>query len=95
MLNIGIIGITEFLEPYVKRIQKNSYVNVIGKASVGTSAQLNSFHFSIPEFNRVELVERADILLIDNSSLLPFDLFFQLAPMNVHNWLNWQMNLAR
>ena len=36
MYNIGLIGNTEFLEPFVKRIQKNKQVNIIGKASVGS-----------------------------------------------------------
>lgn len=84
MLNIGIIGITEVLEPHVKRIRKNKNVNVIGKASVGTSAQLNGFHFSIPEFNRVELIERADILLVDSSSLLPFDMLSEMVKKSKH-----------
>ena len=65
MLNVGLIGNTEILEPYVTTIKKNAEINVIGKASIGTSAQLNSFHFSIPEFNRVELIERADVILMD------------------------------
>lgn len=84
MLNIGIIGNTEVLEPHVKRIQKNKNVNVIGKASVGTSAQLNGFHFSIPEFNRIELIERADILLVDSSSLLPFDMLCDIVKKSKH-----------
>lgn len=84
MLNIGIIGITELLEPHVKEMQKNKQVNVIGKASIGRSAQLNSFHFSIPEFNRVELIERADILIIDSSSMLPFDLLCETLKKGKH-----------
>ena len=84
MLNIGIIGITEVLEPHVKRIQKNKNVNVIGKASVGTSEQLNGFHFSIPEFNRIELIERADVLLVDNSSLLPFNMLCDIVKKSKH-----------
>jgi hypothetical protein len=80
MLNIGLIGNTEFLEPFVKRIQKNKQVNVIGKASVGSSsAHLNSFHYSIPEINRVELIERSDILLIDSSLMLPFKILSDIV----------------
>ncbi len=94
MLNIGIIGNTEVLEPHVKRIQKNKNANVIGKASVGTSAQLNGFHFSIPELNRVELIERADILLVDNSLLLPFDLLFDMIKKSKHIFTTQYMNLT-
>jgi hypothetical protein len=94
MLNIGIIGNTEVLEPHVKRIQKNKDVNVIGKASVGTSAQLNGFHFSIPELNRVELIERADILLVDNSSRLPFKLLFDMVRKSKHIFITQYLSLT-
>ena len=94
MLNIGIIGITEVLEPHVKRIQKNKNVIVIGKASVGINTQLNSFHFSIPEFNRVELIERADILLVDDSSLLPFELLCDIVKKGKHIFMTEYLNLA-
>lgn len=94
MLNVGIIGITEVLEPHVKRIQKNKNVIVIGKASVGTSTQINSFHFSIPEFNRVELIERAEILLVDNSTLLPFELFCDIVKKGKHIFMTEYLNLS-
>ena len=94
MLNIGLIGNTEILEPFVKRIRKNKNVNVIGKASVGTSAQLNGFHFSIPEFNRVELIERADIILIDNSSLLPFNMLCEIVKKSKHIFTAEYLNLT-
>ncbi len=84
MLNIGIIGNTKNLEPHVKRIQKNPKINIIGKSSVGINPQLNSFHFSIPEFNRIELIERADIILMDNSSLLPFKLLCDIVKKSKH-----------
>ena len=84
MYNLGLIGNTEFLEPFVKRIQKNKQVNVIGKASVGSSSQLNSFHFSIPEINRVELIERSDILLMDNSSVMPLKLISDCIKKSKH-----------
>jgi len=84
MLNIGLIGNTKNLEPHVKRIQKNPKINIIGKSSVGINPQLNSFHFSIPEFNRIELIERADIILMDNSSLLPFKLLCDIVKKAKH-----------
>ncbi len=94
MLNIGLIGNTEFLEPFVKRFQKNKQVNIIGKASVGSSAQLNSFHFSIPEINRVELIERSDILLIDNSSLLPFKMLSDIVKKSKHIYISGYLNMT-
>ena len=84
MLNLGLIGKTENLEWHAKRIQKNKNVNIIGKTSVGTDASLNSFHFSIPEFNRIELIERSDILLMDNSSLIPFEMICDIIKKSKH-----------
>lgn len=72
MLNIGLIGNTDILEPHVKELQKNKNINIIGKSSVGSNVQLNSFHFSIPELNKVELIDRADIIIMDNSSSQPY-----------------------
>lgn len=94
MLNIGIIGNTEVLEPHVKRIQKNKNVNVIGKTSVGTSAQLNGFHFSIPEFNRVELIERAELFLVDSSSLLPFEMLCEIVKKSKHIFATENLKLT-
>ena len=84
MLNIGLIGKTEILEPHVKRIQKVKGINIVGKTSVGTDTRLNSFHFSIPEINRIELIERADIILMDNSSILPFNLLCDMVKKSKH-----------
>ncbi len=84
MLNVGLIGNTEILEPYVTNIKKNNNINVIGKASIGKSAQLNSFHFSIPEFNRVELIERADIILMDNSTPVPYKFMRDIIKKSKH-----------
>lgn len=84
MLSLGLIGNTETLEPFVKKIQKNKNVNVIGKASVGSSSQLEGFHFSIPEMNRVELIERSDVLLVDNSSPFPYKLLSEIVKKSKH-----------
>ncbi len=94
MLNVGIIGNTEVLEPHVKQFQKNKSINVIGKASVGTSQELNGFHFSIPEFNKVELIERADIFIIDNSSLLPFEILSNIIKKSKHIFLIEYLNIT-
>ncbi|NOR76501.1 MAG: hypothetical protein GQ525_15255 [Draconibacterium sp.] len=94
MLNVGIIGITEVLEPHVICIRKNKNINVIGKASIGTSMQLNGFHFSIPEFNKVELIERADIFLIDNSSPLPFEMLCKIIKKSKHIFFIEYMNIT-
>ncbi|MGE0019704.1 MAG: hypothetical protein AB7S72_08575 [Draconibacterium sp.] len=94
MLNVGIIGNTEVLEPFVKRLRENKNINVIGKSSVGTNAHLDSFHFSIPEYNKVELIERADVLLIDNASLMPFKLLSDIVRKSKHVFTAGYLNLT-
>lgn len=94
MLNVGLIGNTEILEPFVLRLKANKNINVIGKASVGSSTQLNSFHFSIPEFNRVELIERADVLIIDNSSSMPAKILTEIVKKSKHVFTAGYLNLT-
>lgn len=94
MLNVGIIGNTEVLEPFVKKLRENKNINVIGKSSVGTSTHLDSFHFSIPEYNKVELIERADVLIIDNASLMPFKLLSDIVRKSKHVFTAGYLNLT-
>ena len=84
MINVGLIGNTAQLEPHALKIKENSHVNIIGKASVGRNTQLNSFHYSIPEFNKVELIERADVVLMDNSTPYPFKLMQEMIRKSKH-----------
>ncbi len=94
MLNTGLIGNTEILEPFVNRLRDNKAVNVIGKASVGTSSQLDGFHFSIPELNKVELIERADLLIMDNSSLMPYKTLSEIVKKSKHVFIAGYLNLT-
>ncbi len=94
MLNVGLIGNTEILEPFVKSFRENKNINVIGKTSVGTTSQMNSFHFSIPEFNRVELIERADLIIMDNSSLMPFKVLTEIVKKSKHVFMAGYLDLT-
>lgn len=94
MLDIGLIGNTEVLEPFVKRMAKNKNVNIIGKASVGKGDKMTGFHYTIPEFNRVELIERADVLLLDNSSLMPFQMLSDALKRGKHVFMAEYLDLT-
>ena len=84
MLNVGLIGNTKILEPFVMEIKKNTQINIIGKSSVGSSEELTGFHYSIPEFNRVELIERADVIIMDNSTPLPYKFMREIIKKSKH-----------
>lgn len=94
MLNVGLIGNADTLEPFVKCLMENKGINIIGKATAGISARLDSFHFSIPELNRIELIERADVLVIDNSSLLPFKILSEIVKKSKHVFMADYLNLT-
>lgn len=84
MLNIGIIGDIKLMEPYINHIRKNNNAQIIGKSSVGIHAQSDTFRFTIPEFNRVELIDRADVLLINNFSILRFSVLCDIVKKSKH-----------
>ena len=94
MLGIGLIGKTETLEPHVKRIRKNPNVNIVGKASIGTDYILSSFHHTIPEINKIELIERVDVIMADNSSKLTFPLLCDIVKKSKHVFAVEYLNLT-
>lgn len=84
MLKIGLIGDINLFEPYAIKIHNHSGTYITGKSSVGSHTNPESFRFSIPEFNRVELVERSDALLINHFSLLRFELLCSIVKKSKH-----------
>ncbi len=94
MLQTGLIGNTEKLEPFVNSLRKNKSFDIIGKASSGTPGALHDFHYSIPEINRVELIERADVLLIDDSLSRPFPILSDMVKKSKHIFMVGYLNLT-
>ncbi|HKJ78788.1 MAG TPA: hypothetical protein VKA10_04610 [Prolixibacteraceae bacterium] len=84
MLNIGIIGDISALEKYILQIRKNKNAQIIGKSSVGINRSPENFQFTIPEFNKVELIDRADVLIINNFSLLSFSTLCGIVKKSKH-----------
>ena len=84
MLNFGIIGDIKSLDKYIGLIQKNPDAQIIGKSSVGTRTKDDSTQFTIPEFNRIELIDRSDALIINNFSLFPFSTLCDMVKKSKH-----------
>ncbi len=84
MLNFGLIGDIQQLEPYAKKAMEHPEVHITGKSSVGTRPQPGNFRLPAPEFNRIELIERSDVLLINRFSLLPFHLLCDMVKRSKH-----------
>lgn len=82
MLNLGLIGDIQQLEPFAKKAQELREIYITGKSSVGTPT--GNFRLSAPEFNRIELIERSDALLINRFSLLPFQLLCDMVKKSKH-----------
>ncbi len=70
--------------PLVHLLKNIQGIQVIGKSSIGMMEQTEAKFLSIPECNRRELFETADILIIDNSQLLHFDLIKSAIKNNKH-----------
>jgi hypothetical protein len=84
MLNLGLIGDIQLLEPFTKRAQEHPQIHIAGKSSVGTQPLHSNSRISVPEFNRIELIERSDVLLINRFSLLPFQLLCDIVKKSKH-----------
>lgn len=84
MLNVGLIGDIKLLEPFIQKAQHNPEVHITGKSSVGTQPKPASFKLQVPEFNRIELIERSDALFINRFSLLPFHLLCEMVKKSKH-----------
>jgi hypothetical protein len=84
MLNFGIIGDVRSLEKYIGFIRQNRDTQIVGKSSIGVPAQDDKLKFTIPEFNRVELIDRADALIINNFSLFPFSFLCDMVKKSKH-----------
>ncbi|MGC9353332.1 MAG: hypothetical protein ACP5D9_05815 [Mariniphaga sp.] len=82
MLNLGLIGDIQLLEPFTKKALELRKIHIAGKSSVGT--QPGNLRLSVPEFNRIELIERSDALLINRFSLLPFQLLCDMVKKSKH-----------
>lgn len=92
MLNLGLIGDIQQLEPFSKKAQELREIHITGKSSVGT--QPGNFRVSVPEFNRIELIERSDALLINRFSLLPFQMLCDMVKKSKHFFATSYPNLS-
>jgi hypothetical protein len=84
MIQLGLIGDIQVLEPYARKAMEHPEIVITGKSSVGTQPQPGSFRLQAPEFNRIELIERSDALLINRFSLLPFQLLCDMVKKTRH-----------
>lgn len=84
MLNLGLIGDVHLMEPFIRRALDHPEIHITGKSSVGIHPQPDNFRLSVPEFNRIELIERSDALLINRFSLLPFQMLCSMVKKSKH-----------
>ena len=84
MLNLGLIGDIHLLQPFIKKALDHPEIHITGKSSVGIHPQPENFRLSVPEFNRIELIERSDALLVNRFSLLPFQMLCSMVKKSKH-----------
>ena len=84
MLKIGIVGNLNAMVHLMQLLKNIRGIQVIGKSSVGVMDQPDAKAVSIPEYNRHELFDIADILIIENAQILQFDLIKAAVKNNKH-----------
>lgn len=84
MLKAGIIGNIHNMATLMHVLKGVQGVQVVGKSSMGIPGQTEAKIISIPEYNRHDLFDVADILIIDDSQLIHFDLFKSAVKNNKH-----------
>ncbi len=88
MLKIGLIGNVGPMVSHIQQLKNIRDVQVIGKSSVGMMEEPESRFLSIPEFNRRELVEAADVLIVDKSQMLIPDLLIWAVKSSKHLYIS-------
>jgi hypothetical protein len=84
MLNIGLIGKISSIEHQIEKLNKYPDIRIQGKSSVGIKNQSSDYRFSIPEYNRVELIERSDAIFLEDSTLIPYALIKESIKRRKH-----------
>lgn len=87
MLNVGIIGSVGSIATHARNLKNIKGIRIIGKSSVGMMDLPEGKSLSIPEFNRRDLVDAADLLVVDQSSLLGIDLLRMAIKKNRHLYI--------
>lgn len=74
MVKVGFIGNITEIQIYAQQIRKESGFEIIGKSSVGIVDHTAGSSISVPEYVKSVLIDTADLIIINNSELVSFDL---------------------
>ncbi len=87
MLNVGLIGKFDTLEKQIESLVNYTDIRIQGKSSVGIKDQASDYRFAIPEYNRIELIERCDAIFLEDTTLVPYELIKESIKRNKHIFL--------
>lgn len=87
MIKVGLIGNLSSIVQQIGQLKNVKDVRVIGKSSVGMMEELHGKYLTIPEFNRKELIEASDFLMVEKSRLLLPDLLKLSIKNNKHLYI--------
>lgn len=76
------------MDTHIQQLKNSPDIRVIGKSSVGMIDETERNSLSIPEYNRMELVDAADLLIVDRSQLLLPDLLRDAVKKGKHLYIN-------
>jgi hypothetical protein len=87
MIKIGLIGNLGSIVTHIGQLKSIKDIQLVGKSSVGMMEEPQGKYLSLPEYNRKELVETADFLIVENPGLLLPDLLKVAIKMNKHLYI--------
>ncbi len=84
MVNIGLIGSMGSIGVHVRKLKEIPGLRMIGKSSVGLMEAPGGLSLPVPEFNRQELIEASDAVVVDQPALLSPELLKQAVRSGKH-----------
>jgi hypothetical protein len=87
MIKIGLIGNLGSIVTHIGQLKNIKNIQLLGKSSVGMMEEPQGKYLTLPEFNRTELVETSDFLIVENSNLLLPDLIKVAIKSNKHLYI--------
>jgi hypothetical protein len=94
MIKVGLIGNLGAIASQIEQFKKVRDIQLIGKSSIGMMDEPKGKYLSIPEYNRKDLIEAADFLIVDKSQLLLPDLMKHAVKNNKHLYITDYPNIT-
>lgn len=88
MIHTGLIGRLDSLEPFIEMLKDFPEILIQGKSSTGFTHRHDFTRYSVPELNRIELIEKSEALLFLEGARLSSDLLIDVIKKSKHVFIS-------